>query len=243
MRRCRARRCTLITSLIAIGTPPSGSETSAVLAALRAVRDRGRDSRESWDRLSDPALRALRALPAARLRLSAAFAADPQTERAVSSMLYSMTFGTMKSRFAWRGALESASSGVNQLARLVLAEDVEHGIGVRGGLHAGDIHLFQLLHVGEHLRKLALKLGDFFFAEMQAGELRGVADIEFGTHWGGKLKGSEREHSTPKAREQGAAFKKPPEVPRPAQSRTRAACSSKPSSDGNVQGHRCAAAA
>ena len=72
------------------------------------------------------------------------------------------------------------------VARLVLAEDVENGIRVGRRLDAADIHLLQLFHVGEDLRDLRLKLRDLLLAQVQARELRGVADIELGTHRGGE---------------------------------------------------------
>ncbi len=92
----------------------------------------------------------------------------------------------MKSWLAGRGALASACSAREPIARRVLAEDVEDRVGVRGRFHAAHIHLLELLHVGEHLRELRLELGDFLLAQMQARKLRGVADIEGGTHRDGQ---------------------------------------------------------
>ena len=93
-----------------------------------------------------------------------------------------MTFGTMKSRLACRGALARATAAVKPGRGLIRAEDVENCVRVRRRFDAADIHLLELFDVLEHLRKLRLKLRDLRLAQMQPRELRGVADIKMGVH-------------------------------------------------------------
>jgi len=48
------------------------------------------------------------------------------------------------------------------------------------GFDAADVDLLELLDIGEDLRELCLELGDLFLAQMQAGQLRGVTNVESG---------------------------------------------------------------
>ena len=75
--------------------------------------------------------------------------------------------------------------GRKPISRLVIPKNVEDRVGVRRRLDSGDIDLFQLFHVLEDLGKLLLKRGDFFFAKLQACQLRGVANIKIGAHKAG----------------------------------------------------------
>jgi len=83
------------------------------------------------------------------------------------------------------GRVRKRIRGGEPIARLVSSKNVKDRVGVRRWLDSGDIDLLQLFHVLEDLGKLLLERGDFVFAQLQAGQLRGVANIKFGAHKGG----------------------------------------------------------
>ena len=75
--------------------------------------------------------------------------------------------------------------GRKPISRLIIPKNVEDRVGMRRRLDSRHVHLLQLFHVLEDLGKLLLERGDFFFAKLQACQLRGVANIKIGAHKAG----------------------------------------------------------
>ena len=101
-------------------------------------------------------------------------------QRRQISRLHSTTLVTMNRLFALRGRVAQRFLRREPIARLIFAEDIEDGNGMRRGFDMADIHFAEFLGIFQNVAELFLKQLRFLGGQIDARQLRNVGHIEFG---------------------------------------------------------------